>query len=128
MGSAPSSQSPSSPEPSPLPKSPKPCSSSQSAKTSLMGPSAYHSSGESRMNSACLGFASAAGVPDRGGDKATVVPIVLFGDVGGVLRSVHGSDTGVLRTLGSTSRSNSANNSETRYYCYYCSAGWRIPE
>ena len=90
MGSAPSSQSPSSPEPSPLPKSPKPCSSSQSAKTSLMGPSAYQYSGESRMNSACLGFASAAGVPDRGGDKATVVPIVLFGDVGGVLRSVHG--------------------------------------
>ena len=48
-----------------------------------------------------LGVRIGRRVPDRGGDKATVVPIVLFGDVGGLLRSVHGSDTGVLRTLGS---------------------------
>ena len=37
-----------------------------------------------------LGVRIGRRVPDRGGDKATVVPIVLFGDVGGVLRSVHG--------------------------------------
>ena len=29
---------------------------------------------------------------------------------------------------GGTSRSNSANNTEIRYYCYYCSDGWRMPE
>jgi hypothetical protein len=33
-----------------------------------------------------------------------------------------------LTALTLTSRSNSANNSDIRYYSYYCSAGWRMPE